>query len=74
MGKDQISTLLKVSPHFKFHDFRKAGSTWAFNFGVPLDQIKAHGTWVSDCVWRYISSVPQYSSAVSRAFQLHLQS
>ena len=70
----QVSTLIGVSPHFKFHDFRRAGSTWAFNFGVPLDHIKAHGTWASDCVWRYISSVPQPSSTVSRAFQLHLQS
>ena len=70
----QVSTLLDIHPHIKFHDFRRAGSTWAFNFGVPLDHIKAHGTWTSDCIWRYISSVPQSSSPVSWAFQLHLQS
>ena len=70
----QVSTLLGISPHFKFHDFRRAGSTWAFNFGVPLDHIKAHGTWASDCIWRYISLVSQPSLTVSRAFQLHLHS
>ena len=55
----QVSTIMQVIPHFKFHDFRRAGSTWAFHFSVPLDEIKAHGTWASDCVWRYIFSVTQ---------------
>ena len=65
--------LCKYFSHFKCHELRRVDSTWAFNFGVPLDQIKAHGTWASDCMWRYISSFPQ-SSVVSHTFKLHIHS
>ena len=64
-----ISQKLKVSPPLKFHDFRRSGATWAFQNGVPLQDIMFHGTWKSDSVWKYIKSTPQLSSPVSSTFQ-----
>ena len=42
--------------YFTFHDLRRSGATYAFNSHVPIQDIKRHGTWSSDCVWRYIQS------------------
>ena len=69
-----ISQKLKVSPPLKFHDFRRSGATWAFQNGVPLQDIMFHGTWKSDSVWKYIKSTPQLSSPVSSTFQQLLHS
>ena len=44
------------SAHFTFHDFRRSGATFAFNAQIPIQAIKRHGTWSSNCVWRYIQS------------------
>ena len=65
----QVSQLLGFHPHFKFHDFRRSGATWAFHQGVPLHHIMHHGTWQSDSVWKYIKSTPQATSPVASAFQ-----
>ena len=67
-----VSVTLNVIPHLTFHDFRKSGTTFAFQAGVPLQDIMDHGTWSSDTVWRYIKAVPATNSAVSRAFQASL--
>ena len=53
-----ISTMLNISPHLTFHSFRRSATTWAFQNGVPLQEIMKHGTWSSQAVWRYIKSVP----------------
>ena len=42
--------------YFTFHDLRRSGATYAFNSHVPIQDIKRHGTWSSDCVWRYMQS------------------
>ena len=42
--------------HFTFHDFRRVGATFAFNAQIPIQDIKRHGTWSSNCVWKYIQS------------------
>ena len=42
--------------HFTFHSFRRSGATFAFNAQVPIQNIKRHGTWTSDCIWRYIQA------------------
>ena len=68
----QVSSILSISPTLTFHMFRKSATTWAFNKGVPLQDIMQHGTWSSSAVWRYIHSVPSVSSQVSRTFQQHL--
>ena len=36
------------------HTFRRSGATLAFNSNVSIPNIQSHGTWMSDCVWRYI--------------------
>ena len=56
------------SAFFTFHDFRRSGATFAFNSDVPIQDIKRHGTWSSDCVWQYIQS--DHSSGKSIAVAL----
>ena len=68
----KVATVLKVPSPLTFHLFRKSGTTWAFHHGVPLQQIMLHGTWTSDCVWRYVSTLPQHISPVAAAFKQHL--
>ena len=70
----KISLALQIVPTLTFHMFRKAGTTWAFNHGVPLQDIMLHGTWSSRPVWNYVVSTPSASSAVSIAFQSYLLS
>lgn len=40
---------------FSTHSFRRGGTTFAFQSGVPTALIKAHGDWKSDCFQKYIS-------------------
>ena len=57
-----VSQLLQLPSTLTFHLFRKSGTTWAFQHGVSLQHIMLHGTWTSDCVWRYVSTLPQHIS------------
>ena len=41
---------------FLFHDLRRSGAAFAYNAHIPIQDIKRHGTWSSDCVWQYIQS------------------
>ena len=41
---------------FTFHTLRCSGATLAFNNNVALQNIQRHCTWMSDCVWRYITN------------------
>ena len=50
------------------HTFRRSGATLAFNANVSLQNIKSHGTWTSDCVWRYIVQDHDASHQVAEAF------
>ena len=69
----KISTALNISPPLTFHAFRRAGASWAFKQGVPLEHIMKHGTWRSDAIWSYLSSSPSLSSPVSIASQSALR-
>ena len=69
-----ISLALALSPPLTFHAFRKAGASWAFHNGVPLEFIKKHGTWKSDAIHTYLLSSPSFSSPVSQAFASSLYS
>ena len=71
---NKISLALHIVPTLTFHMLRKAGTIWAFNHGVPLQDIMLHGTWSSRAVWKYVVSTSSASSAVSTAFQSHLLS
>ena len=57
---------------FTFHSFRRSGASFAFNKQVGLQDIKVHGTWSSDAVWRYLVSDQSNISQVPVAFQKHL--
>ena len=53
----QINIHLGLRPNFHtFHDFRRSGATFAYQSHIPIQEIKRHGTWTSDCVWGYIQS------------------
>ena len=67
-----ISSHLGLPKSLTFHDFRRAGASWAFQNGVSLEHIMKHGTWHLDAIWTYLSSSPTVESPVSRAFKLAL--
>ena len=51
----QINIHLGLRPNFfTFHDFRRSGASFAYHSHIPIQEIKRHGTWSSDCVWGYI--------------------
>jgi hypothetical protein len=39
-----------------FHALRRSAASLAFMAGVPLEQIKAQGCWLSEAIWSYIDS------------------
>ena len=68
----KVSTVLQLPTPLTFHLFRRYGTTWAFQQGVPIQDIMCHGTWTSDCVWRYVSTLPQHLQPVASTFKQHL--
>ena len=58
------------SNYFTFHDLRRSGATLAYNADVPIQDIKRHGTWSSDCVWRYIQSDNASGESLANALAL----
>ena len=40
---------------FSTHSMRRGGTSWAFSSQVPVDLIKSHGDWKSDCYQQYLS-------------------
>ena len=64
-----ILTRINLSQsQISLHTFRRSGATLAFNANVSLQNIKSHGTWTSDCVWRYIVQDHNASQEVAEAF------
>ena len=53
--KNVLTLCQKHTDYVTFHSFRRSGATFAFNHNVPLQDIQRHGTWTSDCVWRYVT-------------------
>ena len=70
----KVCSALNIQPPLTFHSFRRAGTTWAFNRGVSVQDLMLHGTWSSDAIWRYIKSTASTSTPVSTAFQRTLTS
>ena len=63
---------LNINPsQHGFHTFRRSGASLAFHLGVPLQDIQAHGTWLSDAVWSYIQP-STINSPVIQAFTSNL--
>ena len=64
-----INMTLGLNPHFyTFHSFRRSGAIFAYNAHIPVQQIKRHGTWISECVWHYIQA--DHSSGENLALSL----
>ena len=53
---------------FTFHTFRRPGASLAYNAHVPIQQIKHHGSWASDCVWTYVQSDEKNGRRVGKLF------
>ena len=67
--------LTKLKLHnsgYTFHTFRPSGATFAFNNNVDLQNIQKHGTWTSDCVWRYITDTVDAGQQVANMFKQKL--
>ena len=58
-----------VSDFYTFHAFRRSGATLAYRAHVPIQGIKDHSTWKSDCVWRYIQSDESKGLQVAQTFR-----
>ena len=59
----KLNVKLGLDPHhITFHTFRRSGATCAYNAHVPLQSIKSHGSWASECVWTYIQQNEARSS------------
>ena len=67
-----ISSMALNPRQYTFHTFRHSGATLAFQLGVPLEHIQAHGTWKSDAIWSYLGSAT--TSVVPDAISSHLSS
>ena len=53
---------------YTFHAFRRSGASLAYEIDIPVKEIKDHGTWASDCVWRYIRPQATAGHQVSLKF------
>ena len=66
------SLLVKLNlqhSNLTFHAFRRSDASFAFNSNVPLQDIQSHGTWTSECVWRYITLDHNASDQVAQNFK-----
>ena len=67
-----LSKLKLHNSGYTFHTFRRSGATFAFNNNVDLQNIQKHGTWTSDCVWRYITDTVDAGEQVANMFRQKL--
>ena len=58
--------------YFTFHTFRRSGATLAYNSDIPVQKIKHHGSWTSECVWRYIQQDQTMGEHVASTFAMVL--
>ena len=70
--KSLLSKLNLQNSNLTFDAFCRSGASFAFNLNVPLQDIQSHGTWTSECVWRYKTLDHNASDQVTRNFQKHL--
>ena len=68
----QVSIMLNTPKILTFHDFWRAGATWAFRRGAPVQEIMYLVP--ESPVWRYIQVSHSQSSVVSSTFQRYLSS
>ena len=52
----ELISKLQINPDmYSSHSFRRGGSTWAFESGVPSDLIQFQGDWRSDAYKKYLT-------------------
>ena len=67
---EKINQCLHLPSNFyTFHAFRWSGASLAYELGIPVREIKEHGTWASDCVWTYIPPSASAGCQVSHTFR-----
>ena len=54
---------------YTFHAFRRSGASLAYQSNASIQQIKDHGTWTSECVWRYITMSKDAGHQVANVFR-----
>ena len=55
--------------YYTFHAFRRSGASLAYHSNASIQQIKDHGTWTTECVWRYINMSAQSGREVADIFR-----
>ena len=66
----KINQCMRLPTNYNtFHAFRRSGASLAYDLDIPVKEIKVHGTWSSDCVWRYIRSSASAEDQVSHTFR-----
>jgi hypothetical protein len=65
---------LRLPPsQYTLHSLRQGGATYCHSLGIPVEQIKSHGTWASDTVWTYINPTHTHRSVIPTAMSKAIQ-
>ena len=65
---NQLIHRLNLPPStYTLHSLRKGGATLCHSLGIPVDQIKSHGTWSSNTVWSYLNPSNSHRSNIANA-------
>ena len=70
---EALTVLGLNAKEYGFHTFRRSGASLAFNLCIPVQYIKAHGTWASDAVWAYLHE-SQFPTILTPTISSHLAS
>ena len=71
----KINRFLNPPPnYYTFHAFRRSGASLAYDLDISVKEIKDHGAWASDCVWRYIRPTAAAGKQVAQVFKRTLHS
>ena len=69
----RVNMQMGLNSHFyTFHDLRRSGAMFAYNCHIPIQDIKRHGMWSSDCVWQYIQSNHESGEHLARSFATNI--
>ena len=71
--QDLMTTLGYSASQYSLHSLRAGGATTAYHAGVDPVQIKRHGTWSSECLWRYVAAEPANRSQVAAKLAIACQ-
>ena len=65
-----INLVLGLPKNFyPYHAFQCSGATLAYKAHGSIREIQEHGTWTSECIWRYIQTDPIKGSKVALAMK-----